>query len=161
MKGTALCFICLFTTAVLAQRNTSGILEKKGDEEFFYNNYKQASKTYFNALQLDTSNVLLKLKIADTYRHASQFELAKEWYEKAFTATNAGIDAVHKLNFSKVLIFLGFPAAAKELLLQYQKERGPDHLVTAQLKGLTNLHDFEKNSTRYAVKAVNFNSSGM
>ncbi|MEX2234576.1 MAG: OmpA family protein [Cyclobacteriaceae bacterium] len=135
-------------------------MEKKGDEEFFYNNYTQASKTYFNALQLDTSNVLLKLKIADTYRHATQFELAKDWYEKAF-ATEGRIDAVHKLNFSKVLIFLGFEAEAKKMLLEYQEERGPDPLVTAQLKGLMNLHDFEKNSSRYAVKAVNFNSSGM
>ncbi len=147
-------------STAFAQRAAT-VLEQRGDDEFFLNNYSRAAKTYERALQADTSNVFLKLKIADSYRLANQSLLAKSWYEKAFSAKVKNIDPVQGLNFSRVLISLGFEEDAKKLLLEYQQAVGPDPLSTALLSGLKNQQTFEKNIARFAIKRLDFNSPGM
>lgn len=148
-------------TATFAQRNSDRILEKRGDLEYFYFNYIKAARTYQEALAKDTVNHILKIKIADSYRMSNEFEEAKEWYEKAFRNADKTMAPAHKLNYAKVLIALGLHEEAKKWFIVYQEENGADPLVTAQLSGLANLDAFEKNRSLFAVKAVDFNSTGM
>jgi outer membrane protein OmpA-like peptidoglycan-associated protein/tetratricopeptide (TPR) repeat protein len=145
---------------VFGQRSGSGLLENRGDEAFLDLRYVEAVRLYQEALARDTANTLLKLKIADSYRMASQPERAKDWYDNAFKQ-DAAIPRVQKLNYAKVLIAMGLHEEAEKCLTAYQDEYGADPLVTAQLNGLVNAGLFEKNRSSFAVKAVDFNSSGM
>ena len=161
MSRIVVLFLLLAGSASFAQRSASGLLEKRGDEEFFYFNYLQSAETYQKALRKDTANALLKIKIAESYRLAKQPEAAKHWYEKGFMSNDSQIEAAHKFNFSEVLISLGFSEEAKKWLLEYQDQVGQDQLVTAKLQGLNNHQILEKNRSLYALKPVDFNSSGM
>src|SRR5688500_3590137 len=126
MRRVFLVLLTLTATATFAQRNASGILEKKGDQEFFYFNYLQSARIYQEAYLRDTSNTLLKVKIADSYRLANQPDRAKAWYEKALDNPGNTFAPVHKLNYSKVLLALGLHEQAKKWLLAYQEQNGPD-----------------------------------
>lgn len=151
----------LMITASFAQRKPANLLERKGDEQFFYFEYLKSAKTYQEALESDTANSILMVKVAESFRMAHQPEKAKAWYEKAFRSDTPPRDQPYKINFARVLIGLGFVDEATRLLRGYQEDHGADAQVTTLLSGLTNRQALTKSQSLYAVKGVDFNSARM
>lgn len=151
----------LMITASFAQTEPANLLEKKGDKQFFYFEYLKSAATYQEALERDTANSVLMIKVAESYRMAHQPEKAKVWYEKAFLNDTPPSDPRYKINFARVLIGLGILEEAGRLLRTYQDEYGADQQVSMLLNGLANRQAFTKKQSLFAVKGVSFNSAGM
>lgn len=157
-------FLVLFMvmTASFAQRKPADLLERKGDEQFYYFEYLKSAATYQEALKSDTANGRLMVKVADSYRMAHKFDEARAWYEKASRSDPPPSDQRYKINFARVLFGLGLDEEAGGLLRGYQRDHGADpDVATTLLSGLSQRQALTRNQSLFAVKGVGFNSAGM
>ncbi len=92
-------------------------LLKRANKDYELHAFNLAIRSYKNALKRRPDNEEALGKLADCYRHLNEMNEAAKWYAQAVKQRK--VDAIHILNYGKVLKALGRYAEAKQLFQRY------------------------------------------
>ena len=137
--------------------------ERKGDKNFFNFAYATAIDFYMAALERDSTNGVVKLKVGDSYRMLNDPFNSTIWYEKGFTEVDdiKTIDPKFMLHYAQALSSTQDYEGAKKWFGEYKKIAKNESRATKRLEGLNNLSKFYEDSVYYQIKPVNINSKGL
>ncbi len=154
MKTILHCLILLFTTSAGAWAQSS--LIKAGDRQYENLAFKDALSYYQKAHRKDTTNVAVKLKIAESYRKLNDPANAEDWYAQVVDDTVA--HAEHWLYYAEALSSNGNYTLAKQWYERYNQKTGQERRATHRIRGIEELKSLFHNEQFVSVSEVGFNS---
>ncbi len=135
--------------------------ERRGDKHFYNFAYSAALDYYKDAFQKDSTNQIIKLKIAECYKMLNNYLEADDWYHKGLTEHGTDVDPKYKLHFAQALSTEKKYDEAKEWFEEYQKDVGSDSRAGNKLAGLEDMGQFFKDSVYYQIRPLSVNSVGL
>ncbi len=140
------------------QRKQHDRLTQMADNHYEGLAYTKSIDLYRRALKVSPSNDTLKLKIASAYFQTNNLDSAYVWYEKVIRKEPLIKDKIHYINFAETLAGLGKYEEASYWYAAYQQTNPNDKRVTKRIKGFENVLSFYKDSVRYTLSPVSFNT---
>ena len=142
---------------VMAQKR-SRLDVQRADKLYEEFQYAEAVKLYEKLVSKDSSFNYAKLKLAESYRKMNQPEEASLWYAEV---VNDSISRpIHKLYYAKALMSTGRADEARNWLEAYKDQSDDDNRANNLISGIDNYEAFFKDSDRYKIDSVDFNSEG-
>lgn len=135
-------------------------LMRFAEDSYAKKDYRTGIGLYIKAHELAPEDHTIVLAIAEGYFLIKEYESAARWYGKSIHRLDLVKDAVHFLNFGEVLIAHGRYSEAEKWFAMYQKSSPDDRRAFERLAGLMELKNFYKDSLRYHIEPVKFNSDG-
>lgn len=147
---------CLISLAVNAQE----IREQQADKKYESLAYIDAIKLYENIANKGYLTASLLQNIGNSYYFNGELEQANIWYTKLFDLQgNHQIDNEYFYRYAQTLKAIRNYIKADEYLQQFATKEVLDNRAKHFKTDLEYLHDIEKNSGRYTIKATDVNSS--
>ncbi|MEM9325939.1 MAG: OmpA family protein [Bacteroidota bacterium] len=112
---------------------------------------------YKSAYEKTTGDVSVALRIAESYRRLNLPDSSSNWYA-LIKDSEVDIDPIHYFHYAEALLSLGRPKESKRRYERYQLEASDDRRVVRRLEGLTTPDLFNKESARYTISALPFNT---
>lgn len=157
--GVAL--LCLISLSLSYSQDISSggiaVMIKKGDRFFSNYNYQGALEQYLRAAKLDKKDKSLIFKVAETYVQLHNYQKAEQWYANGVGDGN-GVHPDHILHYAQVLRNNESYHEAKKWFEEYDDLVGGNSEAQAQLFFIQNLNYYYKDSARYTVDEVWFNT---
>jgi outer membrane protein OmpA-like peptidoglycan-associated protein/tetratricopeptide (TPR) repeat protein len=120
--------------------------------------YAKGINLYKRALKLRPTDDTLKLHIANGYFHSNNVDSSYYWYSEVITSKSLITDDAHYMNYAEVLTSMGRYEEARDWYKKYEKLRPNDSRAQKKLGGFDNVTSFYKDSVRYSIAPVSFNS---
>ncbi|MGB3778733.1 MAG: carboxypeptidase regulatory-like domain-containing protein [Tunicatimonas sp.] len=146
-----------FLLAASAGAWAQSSLIKAGDRQYENLAFKDALSYYQKAHRKDTTNVAVKLKIAESYRKLNDPANAEDWYAQVVDDTVA--HAEHWLYYAEALSSNGNYELAKQWYERYNQKTGQERRATHRIRGIEELKALFRNEQFVSVNEVAFNSA--
>ena len=128
----------------------------KGDKEYEKFAYHSAVDYYLKGYQRDSTDQMLKQKIADCYRLLNDQSNAAIWYEKVLQDNSS--ESSNYLYYAQALESNQDYEQSKHWYERYEKVVPEESRVNNKIAGIGNVSDFLSDSGYYEVTAVKINS---
>ncbi|MCV9386960.1 OmpA family protein [Reichenbachiella ulvae] len=131
--------------------------EVRGDEAFEVFNYEEAAHFYQQALQLDSANQNLQLKLAESYYKESDYKNASKWYGAVLENPQIEVANVYKLRYAQSLMAID---RVKKADYWYHEHHKGDTLRQTENRiiGIEQYDDFFASKNTVEVKRLEINS---
>ncbi len=157
--------ICMLVTAVFLCNNLfaqEGKV-KKATESYDEYSYVDARDLYLRLAEKGINTQEVFSKLGDSYYFTAEYDEAAKWYEKLFSKEvtlkeGETIDAEYHFRYAQSLKSIGQYGRADAQMEKFYNLRANDSRATRFKKGRNYLEEIEKNSGRYSVSSVTFNS---
>ncbi len=133
------------------------VIIKKADRLYDDYKFQQALNQYLKASRIDGEDDILKLKIAETYMQLHEYFKAEMWYERGI-GSGKGIPSKYILHYAQVLRNNEKYAESKKWFDLFDDRVGGDMDAKAQLFFMDNLKYYHKDSLKYVVEIMPFNT---
>lgn len=159
-------FLIIFLTmhqALVAQdlRTIVGSNERKGDKHYFNFAYTTAIQFYEDALEKDSTNYNIKLKIGDSYRKLNDPVNSAKWLKEGLNEASEDVDPKFKLYYAQALSSNQEYEEAKKWFREYKAVAKNESRASKRLDGLNHISKFYEDSVYYEIKPVSVNSEGL
>ncbi|MFY0653955.1 MAG: OmpA family protein [Cyclobacteriaceae bacterium] len=136
--------------------------ERRGDKHYYNFAFSTALGYYQDALEADSTNQILKLKIADCYKMLNDYISANDWYRKGLTEHGQNdVAPIFKLHYAEALSTEQKYDEATEWYEEFLGNVGTDRRSQRKIDGYKNMGQFYKDSVYYNIKPVSINSVGL
>ncbi|WKN43074.1 OmpA family protein [Tunicatimonas pelagia] len=154
LGSVLLCAIGLLWGGEIAWAQSS--LIRQGDKLYEQMAYIRALDFYQKAHKKDSLNQLVKLKIAESYRHLNDPANAETWYSQVINDSVAATE--HKLYYAEALSSNGKYEQAQQWFESYAQERGQERRIQNRVQGVSQSEVFYRNQSFISVNEAAFNS---
>lgn len=133
--------------------------EKQADFMFERQSFRSAATLYEEILDREPDNTRVRLKAAESYYALN--EPVRAEYQYAHVTWEPGAEAirsVHRWHYAQVLVRVGKPAQAQQMV-EYYLEETPEHQAAQNMWwGLEKRDEFYADSALYTIEPLNINS---
>jgi outer membrane protein OmpA-like peptidoglycan-associated protein len=163
MKKTLLLHVCLVFLCFSNFGNAQEGKVKKATESFDEFSYVDARGLYLRLAEKGVKTQEVFRKLGDSYYFTAEYRDAATWYEKLFSdevtdKDSQEIDAEYYFRYAQSLKSLGLYDRANAQMEKFYSLRANDSRAKRFKKDRNYLAEIEKNSGRYSVSTVFFNS---
>jgi len=151
-----LILLAICTLAMAQKRSRLDV--QRADKLFDEFQFSEAALLYEKLVNRDSTFNYAKLKLAESYRKMNQPEEASTWY--AQIVNDSISQPIHKLYYAKALMSTGRADEARNWLETYKNQTDDDRRADNLIAGIDNYEAFFKDSERYKLDSVDFNSEG-
>ena len=144
--------LSILTTSARAQ----SALEQRGDVFYEQMAYIRALAYYRKAIEKDSTNQRVKLKMAESYRKLNDPKNSARWYAQVMEDTIA--TAEHTLHYAEALSSNGKYELAQRWYERYAKEKGREQRIKNRLRGLATKQTFYRNQAYLTIQELPINS---
>lgn len=136
---------------------------KKATESYDEYSYVDARELYLNLAEKGVKTEELFSKLGDSYYFTAEYTEAAKWYEKLFSdevvlKPGKSIDAEYYFRYAQSLKSIGKYGPADAQMEKFYNLRSNDSRASRFKKDRNYLEEIEKNSGRYSISSVAFNS---
>ncbi|MEO0330486.1 MAG: hypothetical protein AAF223_02200, partial [Bacteroidota bacterium] len=154
-RSILFCAIGLLWGEEMARAQSS--LIRQGDKLYEQMAYIRALDFYQKAHKKDSLNQLVKLKIAESYRHLNDPANAETWYAQIIA--DSVVMPEHKLYYAEALSSNGKYEQAQHWFESYAQEKGQERRIQNRMQGVSQSDVFYRNQSFISVNEADFNST--
>ena len=158
MKKIKYFMICLLSAFSLVAQEGPQKATRKADRAYAQFSYSKAARIYESYLPSKDSAYIYE-RLASSYLHLNQPQHAEPYLAKLVSINE--IDPRYYYEYAEVLSSEGKYGEADEWYVKYNHLKTDDERVQAKLGALENMDVFFKDSARYTLQSVAFNSEGL
>lgn len=119
--------------------------------------YAKGVTVYKKALEIRPEDDTIRLKIAQGYYKLHELDSANKWYEEVIEKP-IPIEDFHMLNYAEIKTSIGAYEDAEYWFSKYAVKHPEDLRVKQRIKGLKQIMAFYRDSMRFTISAVPYNS---
>jgi peptidoglycan-associated lipoprotein len=124
---------------------------RKGNESFENLAFKKAVEHYSKATKKE-ANLTVQARLAESYFKMNDLVNAEKTYSPIINST--GIEQIHYLNYSRVLIGTGKCDKAQPWLIKYMEKNSSDFLAKTLLASCKSINDRMIDTTLYTLQPI-------
>lgn len=119
--------------------------------------YAKGVDVYKKALAIQPEDDTIRLKIAQGFYKIHELDSANKWYDQVIEKP-ISIDDIHFLNYAEIKTSVGAYLDAEYWFKRYAENHPEDQRVKQRLNGLKQIIAFYKDSVRFTISRVPYNS---
>lgn len=132
--------------------------EEKGNDLYESHHYDEAILHYLKVVEKEPDNTTIKLQIAVCYNLLDDWKTSRDWFSAVEEVDSIVITESYAFQYGDVLHHLGKFEEAKLWYLKAQGALSDTTTVSRRLHSISNLKEYYKDSTRYYVAELPFNT---